>query len=245
MSATMTCLCGAVVVFAGGEGVRECACGLSLMRVEERVECGDCKGLGVVATWRRGPEQIDDHETCRRCMGEGTLPCAATPTEPTPEASTAPAIEAPPEATPTPVEGLSTAYVEAMLTEALCTWLPAILRRYPEDVRTLIPWRSVDVDGAYDVARCLHAARERLGGREAVEHETAPVGATSTVSALRAVHDTLHACHALATLANAVEGRAALMVEILRRLAPVYRTAERIDHHNVKSAWSTAMEYLG
>lgn len=232
---TMTCICGEVHEFPEGVATGICAgCGLGLVLTEERVECKECKGLGVVATWRRGPEQFDDHETCHSCMGEGTLPCAASPVAPE-----APAAEE------TPVEGLSTAYVEAMVTEAVCTWLPAILRRYPESVSAAIPWRSVDVGTAHEMADRLYAARELLGGREAVEQETAPVGATSTASALRAIHNTLHAANALATMESAVEGRAALVCEILRRLAPVYRTAERIDHASVKSAWSMAMEYLG
>lgn len=229
MTTTMTCLCGTVHEFPEGVATGTCAgCGLGLVLTEERVECQTCHGGGVVRAWSLSVDRIDDHDTCPDCMGEGTVP--------------RPAGDATPAA---PVEPVSTAYVEAMVTEAVCTWLPAILRRYPENVRNAIPWRSVDVDSAHDLADRLFAARELLGGREAIEREPTPEGATSTVSGLRAIHDTLHAANALATMANAVERRSALVCEILRRLAPVYRTADKADHAIVKSAWSMAMEYLG
>lgn len=45
-------------------------------------------------------------------------------------------------------------------------------------------------------------------------------------------------------LGNAVDGRAALVAEILRRTAPVYRAAVAADHDTVKYAWRTAIGYL-
>jgi len=41
--------------------------------METTVECPTCHGGGIVAAWRRGPDAVDDHDTCDECHGSGEI----------------------------------------------------------------------------------------------------------------------------------------------------------------------------
>ena len=37
------------------------------------IECPTCGGGGIVTAWRRGPDAVDDHDTCGECHGVGEI----------------------------------------------------------------------------------------------------------------------------------------------------------------------------